>query len=34
LVTLTKDDLIARAGELSPDKLREVEDALRRGGLN
>jgi mRNA interferase MazF len=33
LVTLSKDDLVERAGTLSPAKLAEVDELLRRGGL-
>ena len=33
LVTLTREDLIGRAGVLPPAKLGEIEDALRLGGL-
>jgi mRNA interferase MazF len=29
LATLSRDDLIERAGELSPAKLTEIDDALR-----
>ena len=29
LTTLSRDDLIERAGELSPEKLSEIDDALR-----
>lgn len=31
LTTLSRDDLIERAGTLSPEKLSEVDDALRAG---
>lgn len=31
--TLSRDDLIERAGTLSPAKLSEIDDALRLGGL-
>lgn len=33
LVTLAAEDLIERAGVLSPTKLRELSDALRLAGL-
>jgi mRNA interferase MazF len=33
LATLAREDLIERAGVLSPAKLGEVEDLLRLGGL-
>ncbi len=33
LVTLPQHGLLERAGVLSPAKLRELDDALRRGGL-
>ena len=33
LTTLSRDDLIERAGALSSAKLSEIEDALRLGGL-
>ncbi len=33
LTTLTRDDLIERAGALSSAKLGEIEDALRLSGL-
>lgn len=33
LVTLTQDDLIERAGALSPAKLGELQELLRLGGL-
>jgi len=33
LVTLTRDDLIAQAGRLSPTKLSELADALRLARL-
>jgi len=32
LTTLSRDDLIERAGALSPAKLSEIEDALRAAG--
>ena len=31
LTTLSRDDLIERAGTLSPEKLSEIDDALRAG---
>ncbi|WP_292652326.1 type II toxin-antitoxin system PemK/MazF family toxin [Nocardioides sp.] len=34
LTTLSRDDLIERAGTLSPAKLGELEDALRLGGTD
>ncbi|MFD9844516.1 type II toxin-antitoxin system PemK/MazF family toxin [Streptomyces parvus] len=33
LTTVSRDDLIERAGALSSAKLTEIEEALRRGGL-
>ncbi|MYV62809.1 type II toxin-antitoxin system PemK/MazF family toxin [Streptomyces sp. SID4931] len=33
LTTVSRDDLIERAGALSSAKLNEIEDALRLGGL-
>jgi len=33
LVTLSSEQLIERVGALSPEKLSEVDDLLRRGGL-
>lgn len=33
LTTLSRDDLIERAGALSSAKLSEIDDALRLGGL-
>ncbi|MFF9490364.1 type II toxin-antitoxin system PemK/MazF family toxin [Streptomyces sp. NPDC014676] len=33
LTTVSRDDLIERAGALSPAKLDEIENALRLGGL-
>ncbi|MER7521184.1 type II toxin-antitoxin system PemK/MazF family toxin [Streptomyces sp. NPDC126499] len=33
LTTVSRDDLIERAGALSSTKLSEIEDALRLGGL-
>lgn len=33
LTTLSRDDLIERAGALSAAKLSEIDDALRLGGL-
>ena len=33
LTTLSRDDLIQRAGDLSSAKLSEIDDALRLGGL-
>lgn len=33
LTTLSRDDLIERAGALSSEKLSEIDDALRLGGL-
>lgn len=33
LTTVSRDDLIERAGALSSAKLSEIEDALRLGGL-
>ena len=33
LVTVSKDDVMEHAGALSPEKLAEVENLLRRGGL-
>ena len=32
LTTLSRDDLIERAGALSPAKLSEIDDALRAAG--
>jgi mRNA interferase MazF len=34
LTALSRDDLIERAGTLSPAKLSEIEDALRLGGTH